>query len=268
MTTYYVDPYWMLYDVLNRILYEIKNLIRYTSRSIGRSLTRFPFLWTVYRFVTMAVDATYTGLVNSVRHFTKANDFVISPRGIVIENTWTNYGTGTTASVNVNCATVPNSYLVACVVDPSAVTFSAPLLNGVAMTKLCYGAANVPVGIYGFANPPTGAVSFTLTISSSSNWRVVCYQLSGVDLSDPLCDAQQATCAPGTSLSVTLVAEPYGIMIDAIKDGTTPQNSQVMTVVNSYNVSGVLYPDTTSITSGYTFSSQNSHLNVVTLNPA
>lgn len=241
----YLDRCWIFWQVLER------------------------FFEPIFRIVSVV----YTGLMESLRHVNRTGEFMLLPKQIKVENIWTGYGTGTSISVPVVTSNLSNSYFVAVVVFDGQYALSNVVLRSTGLTSLV--GANITVGayIYGLANPTAGSQNFTATLGSSTTWRVVCYQLSGVNQSTPTVNTNIAVATSGTSASISLTSVANGLLIDAlsIANGTGGQgnNGQTVTKVNNIIVSG--YKDTSGATETDSYSwtsSQNNRIAGVTFNPA
>lgn len=243
-TIYWINPAWNFYRVFDRLLDPVKRL----------------------------VGAIRSGLIASSRDISVLLDGIINPNGISLENIWTGYGTGTSVSVAVVPTAVSNGYFVAVITtdETGGGSVSVVKLSGSSMTSLTGGTATNSGWIYGFLNPSAGSYNFTCTLATSSVWRVVCYQLSGVNQTTPTLDAQTSA-GTTTPITVTLATVNYGYYIDGIRavSGIGYQNGQTITTVNSLYASGRKAPAFPQDTPAYSQSGTTAwRLNAVSLNPA
>ncbi len=244
----YVDAGWGMHHLVRKIAGRVRD-----------ELTRI---------ILRIVGAVYSGTTSSSRHFDKSMKGVIQPKGIQVENIWTNYGTGTAVTCGINVADVSNSCVVAVVIGDAGYAFSNAALGGSAMTTAAYGYSTDLAGIYYIVNPTTGAATFTGTTAASMPWRVVCFQLSGVSQTAPLVDGDTTYANPTTSLSLTLDSIPHGLLIDGIQNSTAAGSGQTITTVNSKQCCGYLQTDDVSVVSSYTMASTHYRLSAATFNPA
>jgi hypothetical protein len=213
--------------------------------------------WGLHHLVSAIVSAVYSGIIETLRHWTKVLDFIINPKGIRIENTWTNYGSGTSVSVSVAPTTVTNCYMVAVVTTDNTVnTISSPLIQGVTPTTVATIGNSPRTAIYGTTSYSTTAGTFTCTLSGTANWRCVVYQLSGVDQTTPYGDTKTVAPTQTTPMSVTLTTTDYSITIDGASQMASTSlaavNGQTTVTVNGRITSGyLLTPTVTSQTVGY-----------------
>ncbi|MHC1739720.1 MAG: hypothetical protein AB9897_01270 [Anaerolineaceae bacterium] len=221
-----------------------------------------------------AVTAVRSGLVKSaLRDLQIIQDGIIpASEGVAIEGSWTAFGTGTSVSCSITPASVGNCYMVVCLSYQNNATITSPSLQGSTPGSLAaVGSSIVSTSqMYGTISYSTTPGTFTCTLSNSTAWRVVVYQLSGVNQTTPTVDAK-TTAQSGGTLAVTLTTVLNGLTIDnpTGQNGiTAASNGQTTVLVNSIITAGSLVPTTTSTVVGYTYPATYSALAAVSLNPA
>jgi hypothetical protein len=234
--------------------------------------------WAFHHLVSRIVGAVFSGVVNTIRHWVKVLDFLIDPKGIRIENTWSNYGTGTSVSVAVTPATVTNCYMVAVVsADNTVTSITSPLLQGSTPSTLVTVGNSPRSAIYGTTSYSTTAGTFTCTLSGSCNWRCAVYQLSGVDQTTPTTSTGSVAPTQTSPMSVTLTTVDYGITIDVVTTMSASsypavQNSQTTITLNGKVFTGyLLTPTVTSQAVGYSHYDSGTNyatMAAVAINPA
>ena len=273
MTLYYTDPYWMLYAVFERMSFMLKRSIMQFDKYVGRELVKHNLFWQIYRLITFAVGATYAGITSTTRHYSKDRDFVVVPKGVVLENTWTNYATSASGTVAVAPTDVKNSYLLLVVTTRyNSISLSSVSFGGSSMTLLTGGGSPSVSGyMYGLLSPSTTPGNVTFTLSSSCSWRAVVYQLSGVNQTTPTLDWRGNYTAAGSSWSQTVTTTDYGFSVDmcvADSDGNV-SNGQTVVSVNSIPMSGYLtLPSVPTQTHGWENLTAHIRWGVVSFNPA
>lgn len=273
MTLYYTDPYWMLYAVFERMSFMLKRSIMQFDKYVGRELVKHNLFWQIYRLITFAVGATYAGITSTTRHYSKDRDFVVVPKGVVLENTWTNYATSASGTVAVAPTDVKNSYLLLVVTMRANISLSSVSFGGSSMTLLTgIGGPSASGYMYGLLSPSTTPGNVTFTLSGSCSWRAVVYQLSGVNQTTPTLDVQGGyTPAGSSSWSETVTTTDYGFSVDMCVAGSNGNvsNGQTVVSVNSIPMSGYLtLPSVPTQTHGWENLTGHVRWGVVSFNPA
>ncbi len=215
--------------------------------------------WGLHHLVRNVVGAVKSGLTAGARYFNWMLKGVIIPKGVTIEHIWTAYGTGTSVSCAIAPTSSTNSYLLAILTSSgTAATASSFLFGGSGMSVI---QSFVGVGLVyaaGLINPSTTAGNLTATLSGSVAWRIVVFQLSGVNQSTPLVDSQENNSVGGTLASVTLTTVPFGFTVDGVYNqggyAMTEQNGQTVISVNTHKCSGYLTSPAVSQVHSYAWS--------------
>lgn len=228
--------------------------------------------WGLHHLVRRIVGAVYSGLVELARHFTKILDFILTPKGVVIENIWTGFTTATSGlTIPITVSTANNKYVVVAICTVSGSVGSCTL-NGAAMTLLAGTNANRGVYLYGIVPSTTGLQNLSFSTSSNVN-RAVVWECSGVNQTSPALDSQTATSASAASISTpSMACSPYGMILEAadFASGTiTPSNGQTPVVVNSINTGAYFRPSgSTQVEAWGSTTASACRISATSLNPA
>jgi len=207
-------------------------------------------------------------IVNGAKNIAQVIDWLIVPKGVKIENIWTNYATGTAVTLSCSPTAVQNSMLFFYLyVDLNPTAITAPTYNSTATTEVWRVAGTGAGGCGMYKLNYTTAGSWACTLTDSRVWRAVCYQLSGVNQTTPQLDYQ------GTSLTTLTMATSSGSVLLSCPrpdsaDIVTFTGGETVVSVNSLETSGYFatpsYP--TQVTSYTTGTSR--YFDAFVVNPA
>lgn len=263
----YIDPFWLIICTVSHLQRKIFFIKLALIKKIVQPKTVWYFLGNIYR----AITGVLTGITEASYNFWKTGEFVVDSRGVTIEQTWSNYNTGTSLTVAVNITSVPNPLVVIASAAIANTLFSTPTLNGSAATVIT-NSNGTPSVILSYIIPTsTGAQNVVSTCNLSVAVRCQVYLLSGVDQSNPILNSQSVS---STGLSVTtptITTDPNGLLISvgAFAGGTvTVSGPDVGVTVDSIYTTAYSVPAGLTATVTWNTSSSNAGKAIATcVNP-
>lgn len=205
----YIDPFWLIICTVNHVQRKIFFIKLALIKKIVQPKTVWYFLGNIY----FAITGVLTGITNALYHFWKSGEFVVDSRGVVIEQTWSNYNTDTSLTVTVNITGVPNPLVVIASAAVGNTSFSAPTLNGSAATVI-YSFNGGPSMILSYIIPATtGVQNVVSTCNLPVAVRCQVYLLSGVDQSNPILNSGSIVSTGVSVTTPTITTDPNGLLI-------------------------------------------------------